>query len=81
MVPRVTLDSKGIYQAVLDDPFSKWNREGVYTTLSKCNAAKAALSRLSESKVREKDTNSVGVELASYAAECIDQDDPRLKRK
>jgi hypothetical protein len=81
MVPRVTLGPKGIYHAALEAPLSDWSRQGPYDSLPICNKAKEALSKLSESKVREDDTNSVAVELSAYAAECIAQDDPRFRGK
>jgi hypothetical protein len=81
MVPRVTLGPKGIYHAALEAPLSDWSRQGPFDTLPICTKAKEALSKLSESKVRENDTNSVAAELSAYAAECMAQDDPRFKGK
>jgi hypothetical protein len=81
MVPRVTLGPKGVYKAALDAPLSEWSRQGPYDTLPGCNEAKESLSKLSESKVRASDTNSIAAELSTYAAECVAQDDPRFKGK
>jgi hypothetical protein len=81
MTPRVTLEPKGDYQAAMDTPFSEWSRQGPYDTILSCNQAKEVVSRIAESKVRQNDPNSVAIELGAYAAECIAQDDPRLKGK
>jgi hypothetical protein len=81
MTPRVKLGPRGDYQAAMDAPFSEWSRQGPYDTLLSCNQAKEAVSTLSESKVRQNDPNSVAIELGAYAAECVTQDDPRLKGK
>jgi hypothetical protein len=81
MIPRVSRNSKGIYEAALDQPLFEWTRQGPYRTEDICRRAKESLSILSESKVRQQDSSSVAAELGSYAAECVAEDDPRMRKK
>jgi len=81
MVPKVTRNPQGIYQAALDAPLSEWKRQGQYNSLSGCNKAKETFAQATDSKARLKDRNSVADELGAYAAQCVTPDDPRFKSK
>jgi hypothetical protein len=81
MVPAVAQGPKGVYQAALDAPLSKWKRQGQYDSLASCNQAKETFSQAMDSKVQLKNPNSVGNELSAYTAQCVTQDDPRFGKK